>query len=90
MNFRVVWRERVLSDLHTRIFLAFEMGGYQDTLLAAADRIQHALNTAPETAGESRDDTERVLIESPLTVTYEVFPNQQVVLIYSLTVHQVR
>jgi hypothetical protein len=44
--------------------------------------IDRLLSENPEQVGESRNDNERVLIIQPLTVTYEIFADLGVVLIY--------
>jgi hypothetical protein len=54
-----------------------------DLLLRAADEIELRLSDSPLTEGESRSDSERVLIVHPLSVRYQVFESAQVVLIYS-------
>ena len=83
MSYRVVWRNRVRNKLHVLAFLARELGDYSDRITRAVDEIELRLALDPHGEGESRDATERVLIVHPLSVLYEVFEDQQVVLIYS-------
>ena len=90
MNYRVVWRRRSLLYLRMVQFLTMERSGDEDTVLNAADELNRQLADDPSGVGESRDGNERVLIVNPLTVLYEVFPEQSVVMIYRLVHHGYR
>ena len=82
MNYRVVWRLRVRRKIDVFAFLLRETGRDPDLLLRAVEEIELRLSFAPSTEGESRSETERVMIVHPLSVRYEVFESEQVVLIY--------
>ena len=82
MRHRVVWRTRVTNHIHTAAFLMYEHGRSEAPLFEAIAEINERLELRPEEVGESREDRERVLIQSPLTVWYEVFEQDGVVLIY--------
>jgi|GEM_PF-1698403 len=83
MNYRVVIRKRVADNIHTAMFLAYELGRDGSALSHAVEEIQLRLSDNPSEQGESREGTERVIIVHPLTASYEVFEAAQVVLIYS-------
>jgi hypothetical protein len=82
MSYRVYWRDRVRHDLDVFQFLARELGRPVNAIPVAIEEIDAALASNPTTTGESRGDTERVLVVPPLTVYFEVFEEQRMVLIY--------
>ncbi len=86
MSYRVVWAARAREIIDTHYFLASEKGGDALALRVAVSRIETQLAADPTAVGESRDDGERVLIVEPITVHYEIFDNQHVVLIYKVRV----
>ena len=45
------------------------------------------MTSNPEQVGESRGGNERVFIVAPLSVQYEVFEDDRIVLIYEATLH---
>jgi hypothetical protein len=83
VNYRVVWRLQVRRNIDAFAFILRETGRDPDRLLRAVDEIEFRLSASPLTEGESRDDSERVLIVHPLSVRYEVFEAPQVVVIDS-------
>jgi hypothetical protein len=83
VSYRVVWRLRVRRTIDAFAFILHETGRDPGTLQRAADEIELRLALAPMTEGESRSETERVLIVHPLSVRYQVFDEANVVLIYS-------
>jgi hypothetical protein len=87
MNYRVVLRRRVADNLHTATFLAYELGRDASALIQAIEDVQLALSDNPIEQGESRAGDERVIIVNPLTIFYEVFEEQQVVLVYEAVYH---
>jgi hypothetical protein len=87
MNFRIHWRKRISDQLHTAAFLAIETGRSEVPLLDATAAISLRLSADPHVAGESRGGGERVLIEMPLTVWYEVFEDANLVLIYDAVLY---
>jgi hypothetical protein len=82
VSYRVVWRLRVRRNIDVFAFLWRETGRDSDRLLRAVDEIELRLSASPLSEGESRDESERVLIVPPLSVRYEVFEAPRVVLIY--------
>ncbi len=82
MNYRVVWRKQIADQIHTAGFLMRERGRDPAPLFQAIRDIDSRLGSNPHHAGESRDGEERVLITHPLTVRYEVFESEKVVVIY--------
>lgn len=80
MNYAVIWLAAAERGLVDEYLVARDHG--QDELIApAVVRIDRALRDHPETYGESRADNERVEYEAPLTVEFEVFPDERVVVI---------
>lgn len=90
MMYRVIWR-RTLIDQMTRFYTeTFGRGGDTAAITRAVARIDRLLESNPEQRGESRADYERVLIVSPLTVTFEVFTDEQTVVVLELVYHPAR
>jgi hypothetical protein len=83
MSYRIIWRERILQNVHNYTFLALERGRDPDALVRAVAEINRRLTTNPHTQGESRGSPERILIVHPLTVIFEVFEEARIVLIYA-------
>lgn len=82
--YRVIWRRAVLDDL-ARIYTAvFEARGDTAAVTAAVDRFDRLLLKTPGELGESRDRYERVFVISPLTFTFEVFDDEQMVVVLDL------
>lgn len=50
----------------------------------AADEIDRILAINPLEVGESRGGMERIIIETPLTVLYQVFPEDALVEVFSV------
>ncbi len=57
----------------------------QQTVADAADEVDRALSAKPLDVGESRDDNARILIEQPLTVLYEVYPDDVRVEVFAVS-----
>jgi len=87
MNFRLFWRKRVEDQLHTAAFIMRERGMNTRALKGAMKRIVTQLESDPSSAGESRGDDEHVLIEMPLTVWFEVFEDESVVIVYDAVLY---
>jgi hypothetical protein len=65
MGFRVLWLDESIRTDVTR----------------AADEIDRRLRRNPDQEGESRPAGRRILFVSPLAVTYNVFPNENLVVV---------
>jgi plasmid stabilization system protein ParE len=50
----------------------------------AADNIDRILATTPLEAGESRGGNSRILVERPLTVLYDVYPDDALVEVFAV------
>ena len=87
MRYRVVWRQRIQNQMHTSAFLLRERGGDTKPMRDAIRSIEDAMTSNPEQVGESRGGNERVFIVAPLSVQYEVFEDDRIVLIYEATLH---
>lgn len=87
MSYRVVWRLKLRQRLDVLAFLARERGDWSERIPRAVDEIELRLALAPGEEGESRAGNERILVVDPLSVKFEVFESEQVVLIYEAVVH---
>ena len=87
VSFRVVWRQRVRRRLDVLTFLAGERGGSPDQIHLAVAEIDSRLAADPSNEGESRQGSERVLVVHPLSVTYEEFEPDRVVIIYEAVLY---
>jgi hypothetical protein len=90
VSYRVVWRRSARQRLDALAFIERERGEPSDRILRAIDEVELRLALDPLREGESRGGAERVLLVNPLTVRYEVFENDGVVLIYSARVRSPR
>jgi hypothetical protein len=90
-TYRVIWR-RELSDrlLVEFVVQAMQRGEDVNAITQAVNTIDQLLSTRPESRGESRTEYERVLIVPPLTATYEVHEEEQVVFVIGLHYHPLR
>jgi hypothetical protein len=68
MNFKVLWRPLALEQLAPLL----ADPARQAAVLRAAFRVEALLEYFPDQVGESREYDERVIIEPPLTVYYEI------------------
>jgi hypothetical protein len=71
--------------LHAR-----ESGGDTDAITQAVARIDSALLGNPAIQGESRDHYERILFMVPLSVHFEVYEDERIVLVTSVRYHPPR
>ncbi len=84
-SYRVIWR-RELSNRRLAEFVvqAMQRGEDVNAITNAVNTIDNLLSTRPGPCGESRAEFERVLIVPPLSATYEVHEDEQVVIVVSL------
>ena len=80
MNPIVIWLEAAEADL-LRFYLPARAAGFAETYTQAAEAVERALAINPAAAGESRAGRQRILIESPLTIDFEVDVEQQVAVV---------
>jgi len=84
MNFTVVWRWRATNILADAVVTALEAGHGSEGITAATARIDSLLRQNPATVGESRPGHERIVIDAPLTVYFEVHEDERVVIVLSV------
>jgi plasmid stabilization system protein ParE len=75
MNYTVIWVPSAEGQL-AEIWMA---AGDREAVTVASDRIERTLADAPTTAGESRPDGFRILIELPLVVYFQVIEDDRLV-----------
>lgn len=80
MTFSVIWVQAALDQL-AREFVPLWGTDQGRAITAAMARIDGLLETNPGDRGESRPGTERVLIEPPLLVRFEIHEEQRVVIV---------
>ena len=83
MSFTIVWRPIAETQL-AEIWLA---ATDRAAVTAAANEIETALRSSPESVGESRDERTRVAVVPPIAVHFEVRDADRLVLV--LTVHSI-
>ena len=84
MNYRVICRNKVAISLNTLAFLDMELSVQTAKVMDAVEQIFDQLSLAPETAGESRDGEERIVIVDPISMTYEFFEDTKTVMIHTM------
>jgi hypothetical protein len=57
----------------------------QQAVADAADKIDRILARNPLDAGESRGGTMRIIIERPLTILFDAFPDDALVSVFAVT-----
>jgi plasmid stabilization system protein ParE len=82
--FQVFWSPRANGEMAD----IWVNASNRNAITAAVDSIDRALRDEPGTQGESREDDERVLFVSPLTVDFRVSEDDRRVEV--LSVRQVR
>lgn len=80
MNYTVVWLYAAQDMLET-VWLA---AADRNAVTAASDRIDRQLAADPLDAGESRDGTDRLVIDRPLQVLCRVFAAERRVEVFSV------
>ncbi|MBX9583341.1 MAG: hypothetical protein K2X87_23820 [Gemmataceae bacterium] len=79
MTFRIIWLRAALTPVEEVRQSLVAAGEDVVPLAQAVARIDQLLAQNPLGQGESREPGERVLVEDPLTVWYEVDEAQQIV-----------
>jgi len=80
IEYQVIWRPSA-QDRLAEIWLKTRD---RDAVARAMHQIEDTLRRAPFTAGESRSDYERILIESPLVVAFEVDRDEHVAIVLAV------
>ena len=80
-TFLVLWRQSLNPRLAHFTQQALAQGRDAAAILEAVERVTRRLAREPHLQGESRGPYERVLIEPPLSVYYEVFADAGIVFI---------
>lgn len=80
MNFQVIWMQQAIRPL-ARAYLAASDDGEAEAVTSAMAEIDRLLARNPATAGESRDEAERICVVRPVVVEYEVFEDERVAVV---------
>ncbi|MBX9579511.1 MAG: hypothetical protein K2X87_04315 [Gemmataceae bacterium] len=79
---RVVWLRSVREHRVGEIVLELHgRGESTEPVFEAMGRIDAQLSTNPDRRGESRPDGQRILIDRPLAVTFEVHADDRLVVV---------
>ena len=84
MNYTVVWKpeaERNLASIWNR-------SSNRNAVTSATHVIDQTLGTAPQDAGESREEGFRVLFVRPLGVMFEVSPDDRTVRVVTVWIFE--
>lgn len=84
MMYRVIWLDRAIAQLAVIYRARLQLGTGADGVVRASAAVDRLLAPNPTGVGESRAGNERVLIEAPLTVFYEVHDDERVVVVTSV------
>jgi hypothetical protein len=80
MSWTAIWLDGVEIQVQ-RLYLQARESGHANEFTAAVAAIKRLLETDPMQAGESRSDHQRILVESPLTIDFEVYPEQHTIVV---------
>lgn len=84
-RFRVIWRTSLIQNRLAALVLdLFQRGQDTAPITIAMAEIDRILESNPSEAGESRGSFERVLIVPPLTVTFDVNEEEEIVYVLTL------
>jgi hypothetical protein len=85
MAFTIIWKRSVIeTDLPAIVVRAMERGEDVAAITSAMSAIDNRLMFNPGEQGESRGNTERILIVPPLSVTFEIHDEERIVLVLTL------
>jgi hypothetical protein len=80
--YTVLWRRELIEDrLATFTARAMQQGHGVAAITDAMDRIDELLASSPHEQGESRPAFQRIMAVAPLSVTYEIFDEANVVVV---------
>jgi hypothetical protein len=80
VNFTLVWLDQAEADI-LRHYLTARAAGLAEEYTRAVARAEVALERDAANAGESRAGHQRVLIEAPLTIEFEVHADQRTAIV---------
>lgn len=75
MTYTVVWKPRPMS----RLAEIWTEAPNRESVRSAADAIDALLRNDPQTRGESRSGSTRILVSSPLVVSYDIREEDRIV-----------
>ncbi len=84
MRYTVTWKESALDELAMLWMSATDRAAVSN----ASNEIDRLLLNNPHTRGESREEQDRILSVSPLTIDFRVLPDDLLVQVLSVRLHQ--
>jgi hypothetical protein len=87
MNYRVVWLRKVVAALARSYLFARDTGRDAGAITRAMAEIEAGLERNPSSLGESRPEGHRLYIVNPITLGFEVFVEERVVVVTSVRYH---
>lgn len=82
MRFRAIWLRAALAPVSRAYAELFQAGADAEAITRAMARIDEVLERDPLNQGKSRSPGERIPIETPLSVRYEVHEDEKVVAVW--------
>ena len=80
--YRVIWKARAVeNDIASFVVRATDEGHDAEAISMAMNEIDRLLSRQPSTIGESRAFNERILFVFPLVVDFEVFDDEELVVV---------
>lgn len=88
MNYRIVWLYDALDNLAASFLYSRRVGRDPEAITRAMARIDSDMQQGPVTLGESRTGRRRVYIVNPVTVFFEVHPDERLVAVTAVRYHR--
>lgn len=83
MKYKVIWPHATTQKLAALYLVAKERSLANIVTKLLAD-VELDLESHPYSAGESREGNQRIFVETPLVIEFEVFDDEQVVIVFDL------
>jgi hypothetical protein len=90
VKYAITWKPKAISELAQAYLDARTAGRDTSALRQAVAEVDHLLANDPTSVGESRDGDNRVVIVTPLTVTYVVSAAVKAVSVTHVRYHRPR
>jgi hypothetical protein len=84
MNYRVIWRNAATRQLTEHFANAMQRGEDTAAITRAVATLDQRFQGNPASVGESRSGGERIAIQAPLSVYFEVHDEERIVIVLSV------